>query len=109
MQKFVTVQSFDMRTLQEFKKFPVKMPLVLLVQNKDGIEKNIVNLGFQPDVYSQNYLLINQATVKYCREKQIKIVPWTVNEIAALKRMKQFNLDGIITDYPDRVIRIFRK
>lgn len=109
MQKFVTIQSFDVRTLQEFKKFPVKMPLVLLVENKDGIEKNISNLGFQPDVYSPNYLLVDEQTVKYCREKKIKIIPWTVNEIADLERMKKFNLDGIITDYPDRAIKIFRK
>ncbi len=109
MQKFVTVQSFDVRTLQEFKKFRVKMPLVLLVENKDGIEKNIEKLGFRPDIYSPNYLLVDERTVKYCREKLIKITPWTVNEIADLERMKKFNLDGIITDYPDRAIKIFRK
>lgn len=109
MQKFVTVQSFDVRTLQEFKKFRVKMPLVLLVENKDGIEKNIEKLGFRPDIYSPNYLLVDERTVKYCREKLIKIIPWTVNEIADLERMKKFNLDGIITDYPDRAIKIFRK
>ncbi len=109
MQKFVTIQSFDVRTLQEFKKFPVKMPLVLLVENKDGIKKNIEKLGFQPDVYSPNYLLVDEVTVKYCREKKIKIIPWTVNEIPDLERMKKFNLDGIITDYPNRAIKIFRK
>ncbi len=58
------------------------MPLVLLVENKDGIQKNIEILGFEPDVYSPNYLLVDKATVKYSREKQIKIIPWTVNEIA---------------------------
>lgn len=109
MQKYVTIQSFDVRTLQEFKKFPVKMPLVLLVENKDGVQKNIEKLGFPPDIYSPNYLLINEATVKYCRQKGIKIIPWTVNEIADLERMKKFDLDGIITDYPDRAVKIFRK
>lgn len=109
MQNFVTIQSFDVRTLQEFKKFPVKIPLVLLVENKDGIEKNIEKLGFQPDVYSPNYLLVNEAIVKYCRAKAIKIITWTVNEIPDLENMKKFDLDGIITDYPDRAIKIFRK
>ena len=109
MQKRVTIQSFDVRTLQEFKKFPVKMPLVLLVENNDGIEKNIERLDFLPDVYSPNFALVDEATVKYCREKNIKIIPWTVNEPADLERMKRFDLDGIITDYPDRAIKIFRK
>lgn len=109
MQKHVTIQSFDVRTLQEFRRFPVRLPLALLVANPDGIEKNIGKLGFQPDVYSPNYLLVDEATVKFCREKRIKIIPWTVNEISDLQRMKQFHLDGIITDYPDRAIKIFRK
>ncbi len=108
MQKYVTIQSFDIRTLQEFKKFKVKMPLVLLVENREGIEKNIEKLGFQPDVYSPQYLLVDQATVKFCREKRIKIIPWTINEISDLEKMKTFQLDGVITDYPDRAIKIFR-
>ncbi len=109
MQKRVTIQSFDVRTLQEFKKFPVRLPLILLVENKDGIEKNIEKLGFQPDVYSPHFSLVDELTVKFCREKGIKIIPWTVNEISDLERMKKFNLDGIITDYPNRAIDIFRK
>ncbi len=109
MQKHVTIQSFDVRTLQEFRKFPIRLPLVLLVANPDGIEKNIEKLGFVPDGYSPNYLLVDEETVKFCRERGIKIIPWTVNEIVDLERMKAFNLDGIITDYPDRAIKVFRR
>lgn len=108
MQTFITIQSFDVRTLQEFKKFPVKMPLVLLVENKDGIAKNIGRLGFQPDTYSPHFSLIDEEIVRYCRAKSIKIIPWTVNEIADLERLKKFDLDGIITDYPNRAIKVFR-
>ncbi|HXH69302.1 MAG TPA: glycerophosphodiester phosphodiesterase family protein [Pyrinomonadaceae bacterium] len=109
MQKRVMIQSFDVRTLQEFKKFPIKLPLVLLVENKAGIKKNIEKLGFQPDIYSPHFSLVDEEIVKYCRQKGIKIIPWTVNEISDLERMKKFNLDGIITDYPNRAIDIFRK
>ena len=108
MQKNVIIQSFDVRPLQELRKLPVKLPLALLVGNKDGIEKSIANLGFQPDTYSPHFSLVDEATVAYCRERKMKIVPWTVNEIADLERMSKFNLDGIITDYPDRAVKIFR-
>lgn len=109
MEKNVIVQSFDVRPLQELQKFSVKLPLALLVSNKDGIEKNIEKLGFQPDSYSPHFSLVDEATVKYCREHNIKIVPWTVNEIADLERMKTFDLDGIITDYPDRAVKVFKE
>lgn len=107
MQNNVIVQSFDPRQLQELRKLPVKMPLALLVSNKDGIEKNIERLGFVPDTYSPHFMLLDSATVEFCQKKGMKLVPWTVNEVADLEKMKTFKLDGIITDYPDRAVKVF--
>lgn len=108
MEKFVIVQSFDVRPLQELAKLPVKLPLALLVGNKDGIEKNLEKLGFQPDTYSPHFSLVDQALIDYCKQKNLKIIPWTVNEIADLEKMKMFAIDGIITDYPDRAVKVFK-
>ena len=109
LEKNVIVQSFDVRPLQELRKFEVKLPLALLVANKDGIEKNLEKLGFVPDTYSPHFSLIDEPTVQYARQKGMKIIPWTINETSDMERMKQFNLDGIITDYPDRAVKVFRK
>ncbi len=109
MQKYAMIQSFDVRTLQEFKKFPVHLPLVLLVENKDGIQQNIARLGFQPDVYSPNFALLDEPTLDYCRAKGIKLIPWTVNDVADMQSLRKLNLDGIITDYPDRAAKVFAK
>ena len=109
MLKHVIVQSFDVRVLQELRKIDSKLPLALLVGNKDGIEKNLERLGFVPDTYSPNYMRVNAALVAACREKGLKIIPWTVNEVADLERMKTFDLDGIITDYPDRAVKVFKR
>lgn len=103
------IQSFDVRPLQEIRKLDASIKIALLVGNKDGIEKSIERLGFTPHAYSPHFWLVDDATVKYCREKGIKLVPWTVNEIADLEKMKQFSPDGIITDYPDRAVKVFRK
>lgn len=105
----VKVQSFDVRALQELRKLDTSMKIALLVGNKDGIEKSIERLGFIPDFYSPHFSYVEEATIKFCREKGIKLVPWTVNEIADLEKMKAFGLDGIITDYPDRAVKVFRK
>ena len=108
MENNVIVQSFDVRILQELQKLPNKLPLSFLVMNKDGIEKNIQKLGFKPTTYSPHFSLVDETTVNYCKNNNMKIVPWTVNEIADLERMKTFKLDGIITDYPDRAVKVFR-
>jgi glycerophosphoryl diester phosphodiesterase len=108
MLKHVIVQSFDVRALQVMHKIAPHIPLALLVANKDGLEKNLETLGFAPDVYSPIFTLVDTDTVSKCRKQNIKIIPWTVNETADLKRMKDLDLDGIITDYPDRAVEIFK-
>jgi glycerophosphoryl diester phosphodiesterase len=102
------IQSFDVRPLQIIRKIDPSIKLALLVGNKDGIEKSIEKLGFKPESYSPHFSLLDDATVKYCRENGIKLVPWTVNELADLEKVKAFKPDGVITDYPDRAVKVFR-
>lgn len=109
MQQRVIVQSFDVRPLQELRKMPVKMPLALLVGGKASVEENLEKLGFIPHTYSPHYSLVDAALVAKCRERGMKIIPWTVNELTDMEKMKQFDLDGIITDYPDRAVQVFGK
>ena len=33
----------------------------------------------------------------------LKVVPWTVNEKAQMQRLIEAGVDGLITDYPDRL------
>ena len=39
----------------------------------------------------------------------IPVVPWTVNDPADIRRMIAWDVDGIISDYPDRVLAILRE
>ncbi len=38
------------------------------------------------------------------QDQGFKVIPWTVNEIHDMKRLIDWGVDGIITDYPDRCI-----
>jgi glycerophosphoryl diester phosphodiesterase len=35
--------------------------------------------------------------------KGIQVFPWTVNEYEAIQKIKTYNVNGIITDFPDRI------
>lgn len=109
MLRRVIVQSFDARVLREMRGVSKRVPLAFLVSNKRGVIENLETLGFDPDTYSPNFSLVDAEMIAICRGRGIKIVPWTVNEISDLERMKSFDLDGIITDYPDRAVKVFRK
>ncbi len=101
------LQSFDVRPLQvAHTKYP-NMVLALLVENEDGYKENIARLGFTPPIYSPYYKLVDQALMDWARKEDIKVIPWTVNDPGDAKKLIELGVDGIITDYPDR-IRISR-
>ncbi|MDF1696215.1 MAG: glycerophosphodiester phosphodiesterase family protein [Saprospiraceae bacterium] len=101
-----TIQCFDVETLQYVhKKYP-ELKLVYLIQNTLPFEKNISNLGFQPFVYSPYFKLVTEDLVNYCRKNNIKLIPWTVNSESDIISMIDIGVDGIISDYPDRVVEL---
>ncbi|MEN9571703.1 MAG: hypothetical protein RL172_2934 [Bacteroidota bacterium] len=102
MERWVTIQSFDVRTLQYLHQHYPQIPAVLLVEDADrkGLDAQIKTLGFTPAVYSPHYSLVTAALVAQCHARQLKIIPWTVNDSASITRLKQLGVDGIITDYP---------
>lgn len=100
------IQSFDIASLQETQKLNDKLKLVYLIQNQNSIEDNIKALGFTPEVYSPYFKLIDQSIVEYCNKHDMLLIPWTVNEVDEMKHMIALKVDGIITDYPDRLMAL---
>jgi len=101
-----TVQCFDVATLQYINTKYKEVNLVYLVMDMNGHEKNIYDLGFIPHVYSPYFKLVSKEMVLFAGKNNIKIIPWTVNEKEDMIRMIDLGVDGIISDYPDRLISV---
>lgn len=102
-----TVQCFDIETLQYCHLAYPHVKLVYLIQNNKPIEENIKNLGFTPYVYSPYFKLVSNRVVSYCGKNEILLIPWTVNEKEAMIDLMKMGVDGIISDYPDRLIEAY--
>ena len=101
-----TVQCFDVETLQFLKKEYPEIKLVYLIANENTMSKNLEILGFRPFIYSPYYKLVNAELLEFCHNESMKLIPWTVNDTADMKSLIKLGVDGIITDYPDRLIAI---
>lgn len=99
------IQSFDPRSLEAFHKLNPNQTTALLVENINGLNKNLNRLTFKPTIYSPYFKLIGKKTVDSCHARNIKIIPWTVNDTADMRQLIHIGVDGIITDYPDRIFR----
>ena len=104
------VKSFDIDFMNAFyAKSKDKFHLGLLVENKNHIIENLKSLNFKPDFYNPEYTLIDEQLVTELHSKDIKIVTWTINHQIDYQQMVNLNVDGVITDYPNEMIKIIRK
>ena len=106
--KRVCIQSFDLRVLKYFHSNYPEVKLAVLVENDTGYETVIKNLGFTPHVYSPYYKLIDKQKIKAIHKTGMRIIPWTVNDPDEMEQLVDWGVDGIITDYPDRIFEVHR-
>lgn len=103
------IQSFDPSVLQAVHAAEPDITLALLVENADGLEANLQRLPFDPAIYSPHFSQADEALTRKLRERGIQLVVWTVNEPDDIRRMAALGVQGIISDYPDRVLAILEE
>lgn len=103
IEKQCNVQSFDPNILNALHKKAPKILIAFLTGDK-GLDKNLAKLNFKPQIYAPHFGLVNTSLIDSVRTKNMKIIPWTVNEYKDIESIISLKVDGIITDYPDRVI-----
>lgn len=97
----VTIQSFDPATLIAFRKLNSNVSQAMLVYEDIPVQSYIDTLGYTPEIWSPNYNLLTSEKVQELHDRNMKVIPWTVNTINEMRVLLQMGVDGIITDYPD--------
>ena len=122
-----TVQSFDWRTLQAVQELEPTIPTVYLTAEQrwlDNVQRgrggdSPWTAGLDVDdydgsiprliqaaggaVWSPFYRDLRPAELREARRLGLRVVVWTVNEPADMASLIDLGVDGIITDYPDRL------
>ena len=109
IEKNAVVQSFDARALQAMHSQAPDITLAFLIENLKGMEPNMEKLGFTPAIYSPYFQFVSRKLVRKCHARGMKLIPWTVNDVASMRGMIRLGVDGIITDYPNRIAQVQEK
>ena len=96
------VSSFDWNSLQQVRFLNENIRIGVLTETDLDLAISFARFLKAEALHPYFQLLTDEYTAKI-QEKGILVFPWTVNEIDAIQRMKSFNVDGIITDFLDRV------
>ncbi len=107
--KRVNLQTFDIPTLQAIHRQDPDMTLALLVDGSENYKNKLSELGFYPPLLSPWFKLVDEEMVAFAKGRGMKVVPWTVNTKEDMKRMIEVGVDGIITDYPDELLKLVNR
>ena len=98
------VSSFNWDELEQFRSIDKNTPVGVLVSKSMSINEAIeFGKKINAQAIHPNFKLLNDKDVKKIKNNGFKIYTWTVNNEDDINFMKKLKVDGIISDYPDRI------
>ncbi len=96
------VSSFDHRELNKFKELYPEISIGALIE---GVPLSYSECAIQLQADSANLSLdfINQDFVNDAHDKGLKVYVWTVNEYDDIAKVKALGVDGIFSNFPERL------
>ncbi len=96
------VSSFDWNALQEVSLLNDKIGIGVLTETDLDLA-----LAFAKTIQAKSihpyFHLITQESTALIQAKGFQVFPWTINELEDIQKIKTYNVNGIITDFPDRI------
>ena len=97
------VSSFDWKMLEEVQLLNPKIQIGVLTEDTIlealAFAKKIKAFSIHPD-----YVLLTKENVALMQENGFEVYTWTVNAKQDIEKINSFNVNGIISDFPDRVL-----
>lgn len=104
------LQSFDLNIIRQIRTQDAEMKIALLIDEDEDIWGKItqVDNAKLPEIISPYYKLLDSTVVRNLRAEGFQVIPWTINDVTDMQQMIDWTVDGIITDYPDRLITLLQ-
>ena len=100
-EKFI-ISSFNWKELENFYKNNKQIPIAILT-DADPLDALPIAKKLKAKAINPTFESLNSKNVKKIQEAGYKIYPYTVNKKEDISQVISLNVDGIITDFPERV------
>jgi len=97
------VRSFDHATVQRLADAEPRLTGGVLVAGTAPVHPARLVIDAGASLYCPDHRFLTEQQVREVHESSIRIIPWTVNDPKDWKRLLTWEVDGITTDYPDRL------
>jgi glycerophosphoryl diester phosphodiesterase len=97
------VRSSDHRAVRCIRHLEPGLTGAVLVADTAPVEPGLLARAADALVYCPKFTFLDRKLVRDAHAEGIRVLPWTVNEPEAWRRLLDWEVDGITTDYPDRL------
>jgi glycerophosphoryl diester phosphodiesterase len=98
----IIVQSFNQQAIKRFGKYAPFIPTgILLNAWSNPIIEELKKFESYVHYLNPHYSLVDIDLIRKIKEHNKKVFPWTVNDRRTVQYLKNLNVDGIVTNYPD--------
>lgn len=97
----VRIRSFDHRSVLAIHKLLPTIATAVLVAETAVISPSAVARQAEATVYCPDYRFLDRAAINDCHAAGIRVIPYTVNDLADWRKLIDWGVDGITTDFPD--------
>jgi len=133
MESRVAIQSFDWRALQVVQEMAPGIPISYLTVNQSWLNNlqtgkpgtspwlsgfDLDNFGGSApraieaaggDIWSSYHKEVSVESIELAHQLDLLVKVWTVNEAGQMRELIDMGVDGIITDYPDRLRQVLEE
>jgi len=98
------ISSFRIGELEKFRSLNKEIAIGVLTF-KDPLEYLPKAKELNAQAINPYYKTLNAENIAVMKANNFKVYPWTVNEVEDIKNLQKLKVDGIITNYPEKITR----
>jgi glycerophosphoryl diester phosphodiesterase len=103
-----TVRSFDHRSVRSVRQLEPTLTTAVLLASTAPVSPADLARQAGADLLCPGYEFVDEELVRHCLEGGVRVVPWTVNDPEHAKRLIDWGVTGLTTDFPDRMADFLR-
>ena len=104
------IQCFDERALNYiYKKYPGHILAYLVEGYETDYDEYMSKLEFKPEWLSPPHENVDEELMKRAHADGMKVVTWTVDDKDEMRRLIGLGVEGIISNYPDRLLDVVKE
>jgi glycerophosphoryl diester phosphodiesterase len=100
--------SFSLSAVDRIRERNPRLPVALIYNKPWNVPQDATG-GRPIPVLSSSGKVLNQANASKARQQGMKVVVWTLDQEEHMEQFLDVGVDGIITNHPDRLIKILQK